>query len=141
MSLLLDASVLVPLFSQEDRSAGVQSHLRHAKASITISDFALGEVAAALGALMRRQVISNKDAERALANLDMFAARHGRAVTEPRDIAVAAGMVRRFDLGLRMPDALYIALAQRLRATVMTADIKLADAACALGVHIEGPEF
>lgn len=141
MSLLLDASVLVPLFNQEQRSAGVQSHLRSAQASVTVSDFALGEVAAALGALMRRQAISHKDAERALANLDIFAARLGRAVTEPQDISVAAGIVRRFDLGLRMPDALYIALAQRLSATLMTADVKLADAARALGVDIEGPEF
>ncbi len=142
MNLLLDASVLVPLVVSEARTQSVDRRLRVAGTQPVVSDFALGEAFAALGALARRRAVTVDDAERAAANLDIFAARSAlRAVTEPVDMEMAARMVRRFDLALRMPDALYLALATRLTLTVMTADVTLARAGRALGVGVAGPEF
>jgi hypothetical protein len=46
---------------------------------------------------------------------------------------------RRFDLGLRAPDALHLAIARRLDATLVTLDRRLATAARELGVPVEDP--
>jgi predicted nucleic acid-binding protein len=44
--------------------------------------------------------------------------------------------VRRFDLGLRAPDALHLAITRRLDATLVTLDRRLAAAANQLGVAV-----
>jgi predicted nucleic acid-binding protein len=45
--------------------------------------------------------------------------------------------LRRLDLTLRAPDAINIALAQRLEATLFTFDAKMAGAAKVLGVDVQ----
>jgi predicted nucleic acid-binding protein len=142
MSLLLDASVLVPLFVAEARSDAVECYLATTRPAIVISDFAIGEVTAALGAMVRRRSITREAADTALANLDIFVARSAkRAVTMPEDVHLASQLVRRHELALRMPDALYLALNLRLGLSLMTADVVLAEAAKVFGVEVAGPEF
>jgi uncharacterized protein len=53
------------------------------------------------------------------------------------DVRLAGIYVRRFDLGLRAPDAVHIAIARRLDATLVTLDRRLAAAARELGVAAE----
>ena len=55
------------------------------------------------------------------------------------DVRLADAYVRRFDLGLRTPDALHLAIARRLDATLVTLDPRLAIAARELGVAVEEP--
>jgi predicted nucleic acid-binding protein len=43
-------------------------------------------------------------------------------------------MLRRLDLNLRTPDAIHIAIAQRLGAELATFDVRMAESAEALGV-------
>ena len=60
-----------------------------------------------------------------------------RAVIETDDLFVATGYVRRLDLGLRMPDAANLAIAQRLGATVFTFDKTMVAAAVAIGIEVK----
>ena len=64
------------------------------------------------------------------------------ATSLPVDIAatdarLAYIYVRRFDLGLRAPDALHLAIARRLDATLVTLDRRLAAAAGELGIAVD----
>ena len=52
------------------------------------------------------------------------------------DIALATSFLRRLDLTLRTPDAVHIAITQRLRAMLVTFDQRMATAARALGVEV-----
>ena len=69
-----------------------------------------------------------------------FASVIARAVrkVEPRpaDMVGAASFMRRLDLNLRTPDALNIAIAQRLAAELVTFDEKMAANARQLGVSV-----
>jgi uncharacterized protein len=55
------------------------------------------------------------------------------------DVRLAAAYVRRFDLALRAPDALHLAVAERLDVPLVTLDRRLATAARELGVGVEDP--
>ncbi len=137
--MLFDASVLVPLFVTETSSASVTT-LIDAIGVPVISDFALGEVCSAISIRLRRHEINASEAEEILSDLDAWTERSARRVTiEPRDIAQATRFVRRFELGLRMPDALHLALAQRLNAPIATQDRRQAAAAAKLGLRVVTP--
>jgi predicted nucleic acid-binding protein len=53
------------------------------------------------------------------------------------DVRLAYAYIRRFDLMLRAPDALHLAITRRIDATLATFDRRLARAAGELGVAIE----
>jgi hypothetical protein len=53
---------------------------------------------------------------------------------------LAGVFVRRFDLALRVPDALHLAIARRLDVALVTLDRRLATAAGELGVAAEMPK-
>jgi predicted nucleic acid-binding protein len=57
--------------------------------------------------------------------------------TQGEDFSAATVFLRRFDLGLRTPDALHIAIAARLGAKLVTFDVKMAAAAAALGLDVK----
>ena len=59
-----------------------------------------------------------------------------QAELAPGDVGVAALYVRRFDLMLRMPDALHIALCRRDQHVLVTLDRRMAEAARAIGVEV-----
>jgi predicted nucleic acid-binding protein len=56
------------------------------------------------------------------------------------DIRLAGVFVRRFDLALRVPGALHLAIARRLDVALVTLDRRLATAAGELGVVAEMPK-
>ncbi len=55
------------------------------------------------------------------------------------DVAVATAFLRRLDLPLRTPDALHIAIAGRIGATLVTFDQRMAISARALGMAVATP--
>ncbi len=57
------------------------------------------------------------------------------AETTRADVDAAIQLVRRFDLVLRGPDALHIAMAQRLGARLCTFDARMATAAAGVGLE------
>lgn len=59
--------------------------------------------------------------------------------TTATDVLIATEFVTRFDLGLRLPDAIHLSITQRHGATLVTTDKKQGDAAAALGIGYVDP--
>jgi uncharacterized protein len=139
--MLCDASVLVPLFVTEQSSLAVIAMIAD-KGPPVVSDFAIGEVCSAISIRIRRREIQRPEADEVLSDLDLWAENIARRVTtEVADVARATRLVRRFELGLRMPDALTLAIAQRLNMAVATQDRRQAAAAEALGLQLIQPRL
>ncbi|WP_119422650.1 type II toxin-antitoxin system VapC family toxin [Desertibaculum subflavum] len=138
MSLYLDASVLVALFTNDALSERADAFLRDAApVTVLVSDFAGAELTSAIARRVRMAELSADDARIAFANFDAWSARAAtRADMATADVAAASAFLRRLDLTLRTPDAINIAIAQRLGARLATFDLKMAVSATALGVGL-----
>ncbi len=140
MSVYLDASVLVPRFVKEPGTAAVDAYLDRRTDELVISDFAAAEVASALSRLVRMRVLAEADAQMSLGDFEIWrAANSATADVHAADGRLAYAYVRRFDLTLRAPDALHLAIARRLEASLVTLDRRLASAARELGVAVVVP--
>ena len=140
MSAYLDASVLLPTLIAEPAGEAVDDCLGADGQELLVSDFAAAEVASVLSRLVRMPLLTDAGASARMADFDARRA----AMSLPVDIAeldarLAYIYARRFDLGLRAPDALHLAIARRLDATLVTLDRRLASAARELGVAVEDP--
>ena len=140
MSVYLDASVIVPRLVKEPGSAAVDAYLDHQTEQLVISDFAAAEVASALSRLVRMGVLAAADAHASLGDFEIWrAARRSIADVHAADMRLAYAYVRRFDLMLRAPDAVHLAIARRLDATLVTLDHRLARVAADLGLNTVTP--
>jgi predicted nucleic acid-binding protein len=134
---LVDASALLPIFVPNAASGRIKDFLRLAPRIVIVSDIAACEFAAVVSRYLRMREVSPAEGSRVLATFDAWRpANTIGVVTEPPDIRVADSFVRRFDLKLRLPDALYIATARRLGAALLTFDAMQAEAAVALGLAL-----
>ncbi len=135
MNLYLDASVLVALFTQEADSLRARQGVLGA--TLFVSDFAAAEFSAAISRRIRIGDIPSVDAARIISAFDTWTAQSTtRVALATGDGAATIAFVRRFDLGLRTPDALHLAIAQRLGMTLFSFDAKMIAAATALGVVV-----
>jgi predicted nucleic acid-binding protein len=81
------------------------------------------------------------EASAALADFEIWRAGNSSPVeVHPADVRLAYAHVRRFDLALRAPDALHLAIARRAGAKLITFDRRLLAAASALGIAAEMPK-
>lgn len=81
--------------------------------------------------------ISPEQAGAAFAAFDAWAAQETRRIeTISADIAAADAFLRRLDLNLRTPDAINIAIGQRVGADLMAFDERMAANARALGLAL-----
>jgi predicted nucleic acid-binding protein len=102
-----------------------------------VSDFTLAEFASAVGIRIRTGSISLAEAQEVFSNFDEWVARHTAAVEiRPADIAIAQTMLRQLELKLRAPDAIHLAVAQRLKVAIATFDQPMAKAAHMLGIPV-----
>jgi uncharacterized protein len=133
--IYLDTSVIVPLFLVEPRSLEAESLCTNQE--IIVSDLAMAEFPSALGIASRNGRISEIAAIGVLKLFDNWMADH-TSITETcsEDFSAATVYLRRFDLGLRTPDALHIAIAKRLGAVLLTFDTGMANAARELGLAV-----
>jgi predicted nucleic acid-binding protein len=141
VSLYLDASVLLPRLIEEPDSDAVAAWLLAERRELLVSDFAVAEVASGISRLVRMRLLA---AEEAVARLDEFEIWRA-ATTSPIDLHAADArlaylLVRRFELMLRTPDAVHLAMARRLDATLVTLDRRLQRAAADLDIAIETPQ-
>jgi predicted nucleic acid-binding protein len=137
VSLYLDASVLVALFTEDALTAKADSVLRVRAAVVAVSDFAAAEFASAVARLVRTRELSTNAARGVFSTFDAWAARAAaRVETTAADVAAAAAYLRRLDLTLRTPDALNIAIAQRIDADLLTFDRRMHASAWALGIRL-----
>ncbi len=85
-------------------------------------------------------MLTAQDAQERLADFDAWRAGDAQPVEVINsDIEQAAIFVRSFDLGLRMPDALHLAISQRQGFSLVTLDARMVNAGQALSVNVLKP--
>jgi predicted nucleic acid-binding protein len=135
LSLYLDASILVALLQEEDGSETAVQLVESADQILIVSEFARGEVASAISRLVRMKQIGFEEAGERLEAFDEWVATATQPIpTEASDIRLASHYVRRLDLGLRMPDAIHLAMVQARNFTLATLDEGMRRVARELGI-------
>jgi uncharacterized protein len=125
------------MFVPEPSSVMVERCIQTWKDVIVVSDFAIGEFGSAVSIRFRRGDLTLEQAQQALTSFDMWlASKARRNVIGYEDTALAARFVRRFELALRMPDALHLAVSARLDASLATLDRRQSAAAMSLGIKL-----
>jgi uncharacterized protein len=140
VSLYLDASLLVALFVIDPSSARAEAFLAINPAIVAVSDFGAAEFSSAVARRVRTRELTQNDGRLAFTRFDWWHARtvHRHEITAA-DIGAADRILRRLDLPLRTPDAIHIAVAQRLGATLVTFDRQMAASARALDTAVATP--
>ena len=137
MSVYFDASVIVSIVVRDALSIRARTYISAHQPSPVVSDFAAAEIAAVVGLRVRTKALSAAQAESALATFDRWRLNNTTSCgVIGADIALADRFLRRLDLPLRAPDALHIAVAQRLGLALATFDAQMAVSAKALDVQL-----
>jgi len=136
----LDTSVVIALLKPEALSDRADGFISEHPTGVILSDFAAAEFASAVARWVRSREINMSEGHIALESFDSWVARSAQRVEiGPADVAAASALLRRLDLPLRKPDAIHIAIAQRLRATLVTFDRQMAASARAIGAAVAEP--
>jgi predicted nucleic acid-binding protein len=137
LSIYLDASVVVPLFLIDSFVSRARVFLAATTSVLIVSDFVAAEFASVVGIRLRMKTLTLAEARRAFASFDAWiGAKTTPAATLAVDVQTATGFLRRLDLSLRAPDAINLAIAQRLGAEAATFDGKMAASARKLGIPL-----
>ncbi len=137
MIIYLDPSVIVSLFVSDALSSQAHTILRSSRPQILVSDFACAEFCSAIARKVRMRELTLRDAQDVFGVFDEWIERDvTRIGLTSSDVAMTIRYLRRLNTSLRTPDALHVAIAQRVGATLLTFDSKLASAAEALGVQV-----
>jgi predicted nucleic acid-binding protein len=140
VSLYLDASLLVALFVIDPLNARAEAFLSRHLAVAVVSDFAAAEFSSAIARRVRTHELTDENARLAFARFDLWSVRTAsREGIISSDIEVADRILRRLELPLRTPDAIHVAVAQRLAATLATFDRQMAESARTLGIPVVTP--
>jgi len=134
----LDASAIIPALVEEPGSGAVDTFMASLSDGMIVSDFAAAEVASAFSRLVRTERLDWHDAASRLSDFDAWRESATEAMAlQASDARLAGVFVRRFDLMLRAPDALHLAMCKRGGHRLVTMDRRLAKAAEELGVAAE----
>ena len=137
--LYLDANVLVALHVDEAGSAQAERLAYGLGMRIVTSDFALAETSAAIWRKVRADHLSVDEAQAAFNAIDRWLARDVETIqVGPVDMRRANTLVRDLHLNLRAPDAIHVAVSERLSLTLATFDVGLANAARVVGIKVAG---
>jgi hypothetical protein len=137
VAVYLDASAIVAMLGAEAASDAVRDFLVRADEPLLVSEFAAAEVAATFSRLVRMQAITEVAARTKLTYFDRWRLAEALAIDiDDFDMAETSELVRRFELKLRAPDALHLAVCLRAGAKLITQDRLLGDAARARGVTV-----
>lgn len=136
MILYADASVIAALALGEPASAQIETRSETAD-DILVSDFGIGKAVSAVSIALRLGRLKDEDANAIVDRLVAGFAGWAVVACETIDISRAVQLVRRFDLALRMPDAIHVAIAERLDARLFSGDERQLSAAETIGLRIE----
>ena len=140
MSLYLDASLLVALFVTDPLNTRAEAFLEGHLAVVVVSDFGAAEFSSAIARRVRARELTDSEARLAFDRFDLWRVRAAsREDIIGSDIEAADRILRRLDLPLRAPDAIHLAAAQRLAATIATFDRQMADSGRVLGIPVVTP--
>jgi predicted nucleic acid-binding protein len=139
-SYYMDASILIALLSVEPFSERADAFVRVNPNALIISDFAGAEFASAIARRVRMREVTADEGRADLSGFDTWVAAAAQQVEITNaDVATATTFLRRLDLPLRTPDAIHIAIVQRLGATLVTFDRRMAASARAIGAAVAEP--
>jgi len=125
----------VSLFLPDRHTATIRSWLARTSPEVAVSTFATAEFASAISIAIRTRRLQPSDATRVMRVFDGWVERDAEIVDlEAADHSLAEAFVRRFELALRAPDALHIAICRRLSVPLATFDLRQEMAAGPLGV-------
>jgi predicted nucleic acid-binding protein len=138
LSVCVDTSFLVGLFVETDAYASAaRTYYAATPDALIVSDFVDAEFASVIARLTRMRRIRDAEARGIFTRFDIWRAREAEAEDiNAADIRAATSMLRRLDLNVRAPDAINLAFALRLGASVLTFDQRMADNARALGITV-----
>lgn len=139
MKVYLDASALTSLMLRDRHFTATARWIEIHDPILGLSDLTWGEFVAALGANVRSGAFDEAAASALLADKQSYVGHLTWTAIDRDDLADGTTLVERFDLALRLPDAIHIAVAQRLGATLVTTDHQQYRAAAALGVPAIDP--
>lgn len=139
MKLYLDTSLVVTALVTEPSSDAVVEWLeRHNSNRFVISDWVVAEFSAALSAKLRAKQIYPESKISSLARLSELIAGEFECLHVSRDhFRLAATFADRSVLGLRVGDALHLAIASSQTIKLCTRDLQQAKAGAGLGVLTE----
>ena len=102
MSVYLDASVLVALFTKDRLTARADALLREQLPVLLVSDFARAEFASAIARRVRMGELSPDEGREAFSTFDVWTARVAQRIpTEAADVLACEALLRRLDSALR----------------------------------------
>ena len=137
VSIYVDASVIVALFTEDYFTDRAATLLASEADAVIVSDFAAIEFSSVIARFVRMRSITDEQARAVLADFDSWSERAcQRVATDGAIISRAETFLRRMDTPLRTADAINIAIAEALRATLMTFDDKMSAAARVLGLPL-----
>lgn len=138
MRFYLDASVIVPLFLDEDSSPRMADWLK-TDVAIILSDWSVAEVTSAFSLHVRRENLDPEERDRAETALNAWLDGGVFPVeVEGLDVTDARLLMHRHPK-LRTPDALHLAIVHRLECAIVTYDEDLAEAARRDGIVVVAP--
>lgn len=138
MKAYFDPSVIVGLALQEAQWQKIFA----ATGAVTVScysDYGFGEVISAIAIHARRHQLAKLEYSARFEDVRLFLGDWNSMSLQPQDIARATSLVEQVNLSLRLPDALHIAIAERIGATLVTTDRQQHRAALAIGVASTNP--
>lgn len=135
--IYLDTSALASFLLGDANGPLVRDFVAREAPTLAVGDLAAAEFAAVVSREVRTGGFDEAGGRDVLRTFDAWLAASAEALpTDPADLRVAVHFVRRFDLALRAPDALHIAVCHRLGVPLLTFDARQAAAARALGVAV-----
>jgi len=129
--------LLVSALTNEGATGRVQAWLSlQDPAALLISEWVVTEFSSALSIKLRTGQFLARDRAKAAGLFARLKAESLTVVPITREHFLAAALlVDQYDIGLRAGDALHVAIAAALGATICTLDKRLSDAAVAVGVN------
>jgi uncharacterized protein len=133
----LDVNVIVPLFAVDTLTDRAKKALRSLHDDLIVSDFSIAEFSSVIARRVRTRDLRADEARAAFSNFDAWCARYITLVKlESIDVLGVTALMRRLDLSVRTPDALHIAIVQRIGCSLLTFDRTMARVARALGIEL-----
>ena len=136
--IYLDASVVVPIFIVEPSSPMLDRWLATGP-DICLSQWTVSEFSSALSHQQRLGRLDADEREAAEAELDRWLSQGVTMIEIGNDDVQAARSLLRFDPVLRTPDALHLAVTERLGTALATYDRRLAASAASIGIEVIAP--
>lgn len=123
-------------FTLDSNSASVRALFRRSNLAFAVSDFCVAEFVSAISQQVRSQRYGTASGHAVIAEFEAWVASTNFLYASASDIVEATTMLRRFDLKLRAPDAIHLAICRRANARLLSYDDNQIAAAIELGITL-----